>query len=71
MQVHKRFLSAAELLASHVLPISEAQARLSGTPKLELDSVSQSNMVRMAGNAMSVPCIGSMILACVLGLEKV
>lgn len=69
-QVKKRFLSGAELLASHALPTTSEHARLSGTPRLQIDSITQSNMVRMSGNGMSLPCVGCMILACVLGLEK-
>jgi len=68
-QEHGRFLSGNELMASHTLPTTSLQARLSGTPKLKMEGLSESNKVRMSGNAMNVPCVGCIIMCCVLGLE--
>ena len=56
-------------MASHTLPTTSLQARLSGTPKLRMEGLSESNKVRMSGNAMNVPCVGCIILCCALGLE--
>ncbi|CAK9071611.1 unnamed protein product [Durusdinium trenchii] len=68
---HKRCLTGAELLASHTLPTTPAQAKWAGTPQLALDSVKETNQVCMSGNAMNVPSVGCIILACVLGLEQI
>jgi hypothetical protein len=38
---------------------------------LALDTVTESNKVRMSGNAMNLPCVGCIILGCVLGLERI
>ncbi|CAK9000312.1 Midasin (Dynein-related AAA-ATPase MDN1) (MIDAS-containing protein) [Durusdinium trenchii] len=50
---HKRCLTGAELLASHTLPTTPAQAKWAGTPQLALDSVKETNQVCMSGNAMN------------------
>lgn len=71
LQAHKRCLTGAELLASHTLPTTPAQAKWAGTPQLALDSVKETNQVCMSGNAMNVPSVGCIILACVLGLEQI
>lgn len=71
LQVHHRFLSGTELMTSHSLPLTSQQAKWSGAPKLALDTVTESNKVRMSGNAMNLPCVGCIILGCVLGLERI
>lgn len=71
LQDHCRFLSPKEMMNSHVMPTTRQQAALSGTPRLCLKSASHPNRVKMCGNAMNLPCVGSVILACILGLEKI
>ena len=38
-------------------------------PKLELGNVLDSHACHMAGNSMSVPCVGAMLLVAILALE--
>jgi len=64
-------LQPLEALSSHVLPVNEKMAKDSSTPMLQLGKASNSAQTRMAGNAMSVPCIGSVLLCAALGLEKI
>ena len=64
-----RFLSPLEMLNSHCIPTTEGQAKKAGAPRLVVDSVKDRSLIKMAGNAMSLPCVGCAILACVLGLE--
>jgi|Cyp1metagenome_2_1107374.scaffolds.fasta_scaffold518795_1 hypothetical protein len=65
----KRYLSPTEMLNTHCIPTTDRQAKLSGTPRLKVDKVRDSSLVKMGGNAMNLPCVGCAILACVFGLE--
>lgn len=58
-----------ELLATHSLPVNDKQSTLAKSPKLALDATSNTAAVRMAGNAMSVPTMGAVIVAAILGLS--
>lgn len=70
VQEHQRVLSGKEMLSTHLLPVTQHQADLCGSPKLELDGVSERKRARMGGNTMSVPCVGAILLACVLALDR-
>ena len=71
LKVHRRFLTPTEMLASHCLPTSSHQAKASGSPKLEISGAPSSALTRAAGNAMSVPCMGALVLACIMCIEPV
>ena len=64
-------LSPEEMLSSHVLPVTSAQARKARAPKLRMDGVCFTSKVRMAGNGMNLPCIGALMLGIITGLEEV
>ncbi|CAK9112300.1 PABC domain-containing protein, partial [Durusdinium trenchii] len=66
-----RVLHGEELLSTHVLPVTATQARKAGAPKLALGTIKDTSQAKMAGNAMSVPCIGLIIMAAIMGLERV
>ena len=60
------------MLTSQTLPITRAQEKLAGAPRLEgLDFTKTGSVVRMAGNGMNLACVGAIQLMCVLGLEQV
>lgn len=71
LQDHERFLSPKEMLMSHGLPCTQKQARNSSKFELDLDRIPNTAMVKMAGNAMNVPCIGSVLLCCALSFERI
>ncbi|CAK8990645.1 unnamed protein product [Durusdinium trenchii] len=65
----KRFLSGEEMLASQILPINKQQADVCGAPVLQLDGLRNAAKAKAAGNSMSVPCVGLMLLVAALALE--
>ncbi|CAK9072836.1 unnamed protein product [Durusdinium trenchii] len=65
----QRVMHPLELLATHSLPVDAKQSAISKSPKLELSSTSKTAQIRMAGNAMSVPTMGAIIVATILGLS--
>lgn len=70
-QEMKRYLHSHEALSSHCLPVTAKQAKISSSPKLELEDACKTAQIRFAGNAMSVPCVGAVLLCCALALQKV
>ncbi|CAL1149068.1 unnamed protein product, partial [Cladocopium goreaui] len=44
------------MLNSHCIPTTEGQAKKAGAPRLVVDSVKDRSLIKMAGNAMSLPC---------------
>ena len=70
-QEKERFLSGEEMLSSLILPITEQQSDLCGAPALDLSNLKNSTKAFMAGNSMSVPCVGLMLLAAALALEPI
>ena len=68
-QAFERFLTPFEMLSSHCIPTTDHHADLAGTPRLDLDKVRPSQVIKMSGNAMSLPCVGCMLLAILFGLE--
>lgn len=69
-QAHARLLSPEELLSTHVLPITTGQARAASVPKVQIQGLSSTALVRAAGNAMNLPCIGVVMLGIICGLEE-
>eukprot|EP00438_Fugacium_kawagutii_P000869 Skav215100 [mRNA] locus=scaffold899:136949:138049:- [translate_table: standard] len=69
-QETKRFLSGDEMIASQVLPVTKKQSLRCGGPMLELESTNNSARGKMAGNSMSAPCVGAVLLIAALALEK-
>lgn len=70
LQEHRRFLQPTELLAAQTLPTTNLQAEQCGAPKLVCREVKKSSLYRMAGNSISVPCLGTIVLAAICGLER-
>ena len=68
-KVHQRVLSGTEMLASHCLPTTRQQSKACGSPVLCLDDLRERAVIKMAGNAMSVPCVAAFICAAVMALE--
>lgn len=62
IQEAQRCMHPNELMASMQIPTSRVHARSSHSPCLVTDGVSSASLTRMAGNAMSVPCVGVFIL---------
>ena len=58
-------------MAAQTLPVTDLQAHRARAPKLELDGVKPSEIRKMAGNSMSVPCMGCVLLAAICALEPV
>lgn len=69
-QEKKRFLSGDEMLASQILPVTVQQAKTCGAPRLELQGINNNSRGKMAGNSMSTPCIGAMMLLASIALER-
>ena len=59
------------MLVTHCLPCTEKQARQSSLFKLDLDGIPNSSICRMAGNAMNVACIGSVLFCCALSFDRI
>lgn len=68
-QAQKRCLSAQELLSTHLFATTIRQSVVSGSPKLELDTSSETKVLKMAGNSMNLPSVAAIMLAAILGLE--
>lgn len=62
-------MTGDEALASQILPTNERQSALCGAPALQLGELSNGTKAKMAGNSMSVPCVGLMLLISALALE--
>ncbi|CAK9073952.1 unnamed protein product [Durusdinium trenchii] len=70
-EAHQRCLSSDELLSSHVLPVTRAQATKCHSPRLKFDGCSNASKVKMAGNGMSVPCMGVAMMGAAIALERI
>ncbi|CAK9059815.1 unnamed protein product [Durusdinium trenchii] len=44
------------MMTTHVMPVTAQQGKLSGTPHLWINSVGDADLIKMSGNAMSLPC---------------
>ncbi len=69
VQAFNRFLSPVEMMSSHCIPTTSHHADLAGTPRVVLDNVLPSQVVKMSGNAMNLACVGCMLLSILFGLE--
>ncbi|CAK9003466.1 unnamed protein product [Durusdinium trenchii] len=70
-KAHKRFLSAQEMVATHILPTCSEHARKCKAPIVELEHMPESHACRMAGNTMSVPCVAALLLTAIINLKLV
>ena len=68
-QDHKRFLAPEELLASLCLPVSDRFARIAGVPKFPIHLASPNEQATMAGNGMSLPAVGAILLLSAVFVE--
>ena len=64
-----RFLTGDEMIASQILPVTPTQALACGAPVLQLGGLSNATKAKMAGNSMSAPCVGLMLLVAAVALE--
>lgn len=64
-----RFLTGDEMISSQILPVTHAHALESGAPMLQLGGMNNATKAKMAGNSMSAPCVGLMLLVAALALE--
>jgi len=62
-------MAPTELLAAQTIPTTNLQARKCMAPKVQVDDTSPKALFRMAGNSMSVPCVGAMIFCAALALR--
>ena len=69
LQDKKRHLDPAELLSSHLLPMTDSHSELSGAPKMRVEGVRDSQLLKMAGNSMNTACIGLFLLSAILCLD--
>ena len=65
-----RCMDAAEMLCSLGLPVTAGQAKRCSGKVLKMTGVPKRQLQKMAGNAMSVPVIGAVVLACVICLSR-
>ncbi|CAK9036972.1 unnamed protein product [Durusdinium trenchii] len=68
---HHRFMEPTELLSAQTLPTTRLQERACLAPKLEIKGVNQNLIPKFAGNSMSTPCVGCVLLAALCGLERI
>ncbi len=57
-----RLLLPVEMLASLVLPVTPEFANTSGVEVMNLSGISEHQLARMAGNGMSIPAVGAVML---------
>ena len=69
LQEKSRFLSPLELMSSQVLPVSNKRARICMAPKLELGKVPSTQIAKMSGNSMNVPCVAAILLTAIFALD--
>lgn len=69
LEADRRCMSGEELVCSHVLPVTPQQAKTCGSPCLVLKQATETAVIKMAGNAMSVPCVGAVLLAAIMIME--
>jgi hypothetical protein len=61
-KVKERVLLPVEMLSSLALPVLPDFANICGVKCMELDNISEPQLARMAGNGMSVPAVGAVML---------
>jgi len=64
-----RFLKPTEMMAAHTIPCTRMQSKAAGAPKLDLKGISPKSVAAMAGNSLSIPCFGYVLLAAACALE--
>jgi len=64
-------MEPTELLSAQTLPTTRLQERACLAPKLEIKGVNQNLIPKFAGNSMSTPCVGCVLLAALCGLERI
>ncbi|CAL1146494.1 unnamed protein product [Cladocopium goreaui] len=68
---HGRFMQGKELLTAQTLPATRLQSETCRAPQLALGNVKASSLPKMAGNSMSVPCLGCVLLAAICCIEPI
>lgn len=65
----KRLLLPEEMLTSLALPVRPHFSAVAGAPAVPIGDVSLPQQARMAGNAMSLPALGAVMLAAACFVE--
>lgn len=65
----ERLLSGKESLSTLGLPVFPSMSRAGGVDIMEVGTLEDRNMRKCAGNGMSVPCVGFMLMVAMLCLE--
>ena len=68
LQEKHRFLTGNEMLASQLIPTTAKQAAICSAPVLRVGD-SGLNKGTAAGNTMSTPCVGAIMLIAAMALE--
>lgn len=63
-------MSPLELISSHLMPVNQEQSKACGAVHLDTSGIPASKLVSCAGNAMNLPCVGAVVLACIMSFEK-
>ena len=69
LQEKARYLDPLELMSTQVLPVTPAQSKKCKAPQLKLDGVPPSQIAKMSGNSMNVPCVAAMCMVAILALD--
>lgn len=69
VEERQRVLLPEEMLASLFLPVTDRFAARAGAPRVPIECVSLPQQARMAGNGMSLPAIGAIVLLAVSYVE--
>ena len=66
-----RCMEGKELLTAQTFPTTRLQSETCRAPQLSLEKIKSSCMPKMAGNSMSIPCLGCVLLAAVVCIEPI
>lgn len=66
---HGRVMAPKELLTAQTLPTTDRQSETCGAPKLNLQKINSTAIPKLAGNSMSAPCVGCVLLAAVCAIK--
>lgn len=66
----KRYLHPLEAMASQGLPATQTLSKVAGCNQLQLDGISDRQLYKMAGNGMSLRCMGAIQLGAMFCLQR-
>lgn len=62
-------MTAKELLSAQTIPCTRLQSQKCLAPQIVAKDVKNNSLAKMAGNSMSIPCMGIVMLAAACSLE--